>query len=115
MGSHSDADKVEALARLEALAWVLQLGRRYDTQRMNRYAEALAALAQSQTELIKSLTPTAEERSAASIALNGPLYDTFPVRVVRAILERLDRLLSEQPVSWNVGVTVSTTCPRNVT
>ena len=113
MGLRSDADKVEALVRLEALAWVMQLGRRYDTQRMNRYAEALTSLAQSQSELIKSLTPTTEERFDAREALNGSLYETFPVRVVRAVLERLDRLLSEQPVVWNGPITVEHILPQH--
>jgi hypothetical protein len=46
-------------------------------------------------------------------SLRGPLYSKFPVRVVRAILERLDRLLAEQPVAWDGQKTVEHILPQN--
>jgi hypothetical protein len=88
---------VDAWEALERLAWVLQLGRRYDTQRMNRYAEFIRALNSTEDDPLLVLRPTSDEASDAKQALNGPLYDRFPTRVVRAILERLDRLMAEQP------------------
>nr|WP_256469086.1 HNH endonuclease family protein [Bradyrhizobium sp. 146] len=41
------------------------------------------------------------------------IYSRFPVRVVRAILERLDRLLAEQPVAWEGQKTVEHILPQN--
>lgn len=104
---------VEVWSQLEGLAWAMQLARRYDTQRMNRYAEIVAALEGDGTALANALSLTEHERSEAWAALNGPLYETFPVRVVRAILERLDRLLAEQPIAWNGQITVEHILPRN--
>lgn len=101
------------LTKLEGLAWIMQLGRRYDTQRLNRYSEIIHALNQPDPVLEKQLTPTAEENEDAWLALSGPLYSRFPVRVVRAILERLDRLMAEQPVIWEGQKTVEHILPQN--
>jgi hypothetical protein len=49
----------------------------------------------------------------AWVALTGPLYSRFPVRVVRAILERLDRLIAEQPVVWDGQKSVEHILPQN--
>lgn len=109
------AKTVEIWTQLEGLAWAMQLGRRYDTQRMGRYAEIVAALDQDDAAITKALKLTEGERAEAWAALNGPIYDAFPVRVVRAILERLDRLLAEQPIVWNGQITVEHILPQNPT
>jgi hypothetical protein len=109
----ASADLVSILTKLEGLAWIMQLGRRYDTQRMNRYSEIIRALDQADSALESSLIPTAEENADAWISLRGPLYSKFPVRVVRAVLERLDRLLAEQPVAWDGQKTVEHILPQN--
>ncbi|WMT73467.1 DUF262 domain-containing HNH endonuclease family protein [Bradyrhizobium sp. Ash2021] len=101
------------LTKLEGLAWMMQLARRYDTQRLNRYAEIIRALRGLDAKLDACLTPTAEENEDAWLALSGPIYSRFPVRVVRAILERLDRLLAEQPVVWEGQKTVEHILPQN--
>lgn len=104
---------VSVLTKLEGLAWVLQLGRRYDTQRMNRYADIIRALDVSEAVLEASLAATDDENADAWTSLSGALYSRFPVRVVRAILERLDRLLAEQPVVWDGQKTVEHILPQN--
>ncbi len=101
-----------ALARVEGLAWAMQLNKWYDTQRMSLYAKAIESLDQGPESLISSLRLDDRQRRAANETLNGPLYDVFPVRVVRAILERLDRLLAEQPVLWNGQKTVEHILPQ---
>jgi hypothetical protein len=107
------AKLVSILSSLEGLAWIMQLGRRYDTQRMNRYSEIIRALDEPDEKLESSLAPTAEENDDAWLSLRGPLYSRFPVRVVRAVLERLDRLLAEQPVVWDGQKTVEHILPQN--
>ncbi len=109
----STIELVECLERLEGLAWVMQLARRYDTQRMNRYVEVLRGLKVSADSLSAALTLLPDEASEAWQALQGPLYGRFPTRVVRAILERLDRLLAEQPVSWAGQKTVEHILPQS--
>ncbi len=104
---------VKTLGRLEGLAWTMQLTRRYDTQRMNRYVEVLKALKLDDVALDRALSLTDEERNEADNALAGNLYNVFPTRVVRALLERLDRLLSEQPVVWTGTKTVEHILPQN--
>lgn len=101
------------LLKLEGLAWIMQLGRRYDTQRMNRYGEIIGALDGPDAELESKLAPTVEENDDAWSALSGKVYSKFPVRVVRAVLERLDRLLSEQIVVWEGQKTVEHILPQN--
>lgn len=103
---------VSVLERLEGLAWIMQLGRRYDTQRLNRYVSILRALKIDSAEVDKALTPTLEEIADAWSSLNGPLYNRFPTSVVRAILERLDRLMAEQPVVWDGQKTVEHILPQ---
>ncbi|TAY14054.1 DUF262 domain-containing protein [Rhizobium leguminosarum] len=103
----------KTLERLEGLAWTMQLTRRYDTQRMNRYVEVLKTLKGDEATLDTTLALTPEERSEAATALDGALYNMFPTRVVRAILERLDRLMSEQPVVWSGIKTVEHILPQN--
>ncbi|PZA11561.1 DUF262 domain-containing protein [Rhodopseudomonas palustris] len=100
------------LLKLEGLAWIMQLGRRYDTQRMNRYGEIIGALAAPHEELASKLVATAEENDDAWAALSGKIYSKFPVRVTRAVLERLDRLLSEQVVVWIGQKTVEHILPQ---
>lgn len=107
------AQLVEVLINLEGLAWAMQLCRRYDTQRMNRYADALRALNGDWPSATAALELTNEEISEARSALNGPIYTAFPTRVVRAILERLDRLIAEQPVVWDGIKTVEHILPQN--
>lgn len=107
------ASLVQTLAKLEGLAWAMQLARRYDTQRMNRYVEILRALKKEEHELSVALTLTADEISEAWQSLTGPLYSRFPTRVVRAMLERLDRLMAEQPVVWDGQKTVEHILPQN--
>lgn len=104
---------VRTLERLEGLAWAMQLTRRYDTQRMNRYIEILRALKLEEAILDTTMALTVEESSEAATALNASLYHIFPTRVVRAILERLDRLMSEQPVIWSGLKTVEHILPQN--
>ncbi|WP_080964161.1 DUF262 domain-containing protein [Rhodopseudomonas palustris] len=104
---------VSVTTKLEGLAWIMQLGRRYDTQRLNRYADILRALRTADPELDAKLASTLDENEDASAALTGPLYSRFPVRVVRAILERLDRLLAEQPVLWDGQKSVEHILPQN--
>ena len=104
---------VSVLKKLEGVAWIMQLGHRYDTQRLNRYADILRALRSTDSELDARLAPTVEENEDAWLALSGPLYNRFPVRVVRAILERLDRLLAEQPVLWDGQKSVEHILPQN--
>lgn len=104
---------VSVVKKLEGLAWIMQLGRRYDTQRLNRYADILRVLRTADGDLDARLASTAEENEDAWLALNGPLYSRFPVRVVRAILERLDRLLAEQPVVWDGQKSVEHILPQN--
>lgn len=87
----------DLLTRLEALAWAMQLTRRYDTQRMYRYANCLHAIDQGESSE-RALALTSNEAAEALRVLDGPIYEKFPVRVVRALLQRLDRLLAEQPV-----------------
>ena len=72
----------------------MQLGRRYDTQRLNRYSEIIRSLDQPETASDGCLVPATEENEDASLSLSGPLYSKFPIRVVRAVL---DRLMAEQP------------------
>ncbi len=103
---------VKTLERLEGLAWTMQLTRRYDTQRMNRYVEVLKALKLDDVALDFAMSLTDEERNEAASALAGNLYNVFPTRVVRAVLERLDRLLSEQPVYWTGTKTVEHILPQ---
>jgi hypothetical protein len=91
----------------------MQLGRRYDTQRMNRYGEIIGALDGPDAELESKLSPTADENEDAWLSLSGKVYSKFPVRVVRAVLERLDRLLSEQLVVWDGQKTVEHILPQN--
>jgi hypothetical protein len=98
---------------LEGLAWTLQLARRYDTQRMNKYAEFIRALETGKEKALQALIPTRDESKEAMAALSGPLYDRFPTRVVRAMLERLDRLLAEQPVLWTGTKTVEHIFPQD--
>jgi hypothetical protein len=109
----ADERCVETFERLEGLAWTLQLARRYDTQRMNRYAEVLIALVGGLEKARDKLRPTSDEAQDAWQALAGPIYNRFPVRVVRALLERLDRLLAEQPVMWSGLKTVEHILPQN--
>lgn len=109
----ASAELISVLERLEGVAWVMQLGRRYDTQRMNRYAEIIRALEQAGPTLDKLLIPTSQENEDAWNVLSGPLYSRFPTRVVRALLERLDRLLAEQPVVWDGQKTVEHILPQN--
>lgn len=104
---------IYVIRRLEGLAWMMQLSRRYDTQRLNRYAEIIRALRGPDVGLDACLMPNAEENEDAWFALNGSIYSRFPVRVVRAILERLDRLLAEQPVIWDGQKTVEHILPQN--
>ncbi|ABE41166.1 protein of unknown function DUF262 [Rhodopseudomonas palustris BisB5] len=104
---------LSTLVKLEGLAWIMQLGRRYDTQRMNRYGEIIGALGGPDAELESKLVPSVEENDDAWSALSGKLYSKFPVRVVRAVLERLDRLLSEQIVVWDGQKTVEHILPQN--
>lgn len=104
---------VKTLEQLEGLAWTMQLTRRYDTQRMNRYIEVLKALKLDDAAIDSAFVLTEGERSEADIALSGDLYNVFPTRVVRAILERLDRLISEQPVIWPGMKTVEHILPQN--
>lgn len=101
------------LRKLEGLAWAMQLGRRYDTQRMARYGEVIQALDKSEKELNAALEIGNEENEEAWRALNGKLYSRFPVSVVRALLERLDRLLSEQVVVWPGQKTVEHILPQS--
>jgi hypothetical protein len=100
------------LIKLEGLAWIMQLGRRYDTQRMSRYGEIIGALAAPDAELESKLAATVEENDDAWAALSGKIYSKFPVRVTRAVLERLDRLLSEQIVVWEGQKTVEHILPQ---
>ncbi|WP_246767410.1 DUF262 domain-containing protein [Rhizobium leguminosarum] len=104
---------IRTLEGLEGIAWMMQLARRYDTQRMNRYVEILKALNLQPIELEKALELTPEEAREGCEALGGPLYGRFPTRVVRAILERLDRLLGEQPVNWAGQKTVEHILPQS--
>ncbi|MEN5080996.1 DUF262 domain-containing HNH endonuclease family protein [Bosea sp. TWI1241] len=104
---------VQLLERLEGLAWIMQLGRRYDTQRLNRYVSILRGLKLGAGEIEHALTPTGEEIADAWSSLNGPVYGRFPTRVVRAMLERLDRLMAEQPVVWEGQKTVEHILPQN--
>jgi hypothetical protein len=108
----TSARLISILEKLEGLAWAMQLGRRYDTQRLNRYSEIIRALDQPDAALAGCLAPTAEENEDAWLSLSGKLYSRFPVRVVRAILERLDRLLAEQPVIWDGQKTVEHILPQ---
>jgi Protein of unknown function DUF262/Protein of unknown function (DUF1524) len=109
----ASARLVSVLTKLEGLAWIMQLGRRYDTQRLNRYSEIIRSLDQLDAALDACLVPTTEENEDAWLSLSGPLYARFPVRVVRAILERLDRLMAEQPVVWDGQKTVEHILPQN--
>lgn len=104
---------VSALERLEGLAWSMELSRRYDTQRLRRYVDVLNGLENGEQALTNALMLTAAEDTDAWGALGGPLYTTFPTRVVRAMLERLDRLLSEQVVVWDGVKTVEHILPQN--
>lgn len=103
---------LETLEGLEGVAWMMQLSRKYDTQRMNRYVEILKAMNDPE-KLRASLRLTPDEAQEGREALGGALYNKFPTRVVRAILERLDRLLSEQPVEWSGQKTVEHILPQN--
>lgn len=103
---------LETLEGLKGIAWMLQLSRKYDTQRMNRYVEILKAMSDPE-RLQKSLRLTPGEAQEGREALGSALYNKFPTRVVRAILERLDRLLSEQPVDWTGQKTVEHILPQN--
>lgn len=113
LGVYPDQRRIDALEKLEGLAWIMQLARRYDTQRMNRYVGLLQALRVGQPSLTDALRPTADEIAEARQSLGGPIYGRFPTRVVRAILERLDRLLAEQPVVWAGQKTVEHILPQN--
>ena len=90
----SSAKLVSVLTKLDGLAWIMQLGRRYDTQRLNRYSEIIRSLDQPEAASDCCVVPATEENEDASLSLSGPLYSKFPVRVVRAVL---DRLMAEQP------------------
>lgn len=103
---------LETLEGLEGVAWMMQLSRKYDNQRMNRYVEILKAMNDPE-KLRASLRLTPDEAQEGREALGGALYNKFPTRVVRAILERLDRLLSEQPVEWSGQKTVEHILPQN--
>ncbi|TAX97693.1 DUF262 domain-containing protein [Rhizobium leguminosarum] len=103
---------LETLEGLEGVAWMMQLSRKYDNQRMNRYVEILKAMNDPE-KLPASLRLTPDEAQEGREALGGALYNKFPTRVVRAILERLDRLLSEQPVEWSGQKTVEHILPQN--
>lgn len=103
---------VTVLERLEGLAWIMQLGRRYDTQRLNRYVGILRGLKSGMADVDHALNPTADEIADAWSSLNGTLYGRFPTRVVRAMLERLDRLMAEQPVVWDGQKTVEHILPQ---
>ncbi|WEA58645.1 DUF262 domain-containing HNH endonuclease family protein [Rhizobium sp. BJ04] len=103
---------LETLEGLEGVAWMMQLSRKYDTQRMNRYVEILKAMNDPE-KLRASLRLTPDEAQEGREALGGALYNKFPTRVVRAILERLDRLISEQPVEWSGQKTVEHILPQN--
>lgn len=104
---------VSVLTKLEGVAWIMQLGRRYDTERLNRYSDILRTLRTADADLDARLAPTVNENEDAWVALTGPLYSRFPVRVVRAILERLDRLIAEQPVVWDGQKSVEHILPQN--
>ncbi|WP_160012483.1 DUF262 domain-containing protein [Rhizobium sp. 18055] len=106
------AHLLETLEGLEGVAWMMQLSRKYDNQRMNRYVEILKAMNDPE-KLPASLRLTPDEAQEGREALGGALYNKFPTRVVRAILERLDRLLSEQPVEWSGQKTVEHILPQN--
>lgn len=103
---------LETLESLEGVAWMMQLSRKYDNQRMNRYVEILKAMNDPE-KLRASLRLTPDEAQEGREALGGALYNKFPTRVVRAILERLDRLISEQPVEWSGQKTVEHILPQN--
>jgi len=90
----SSAKLVSVLTKLDGLAWIMQLGRGYDTQRLNRYSEIVRSLDQPEAASDGCVVPATEENEDASLSLSGPLYSKFPVRVVRAVL---DRLMAEQP------------------
>ena len=66
---------VRAFERLEGLAWTMQLTKRYDTQRLNHYAEIIKSLDVSEAALDTSFKECmASQRSLAWSNLNGPLY-----------------------------------------
>src|SRR6202030_2609756 len=73
----SSAKPVFVLTKLDGLAWIMQRGRRYDTQRPNRYSEIIRSRDQPEAASDGCLVPD------ASLSLSGPLYSKFPVRVVR--------------------------------
>jgi hypothetical protein len=79
---------------------------------MSRYGEIIGALAAPDAELESKLVATVEENDDAWAALSGKVYSKFPVRVTRAFLERLDRLLSEQIVVWEGQKTVEHILPQ---
>jgi hypothetical protein len=106
------APLLECLEGLEAVAWAMQLARRYDTERMRRYVGVLQALKRDDVLLTEKLRLTSEEAGAAWAALNEPIYGRFPTRIVRAILERLDSLLGEQRVEWSGHKTVEHILPQ---
>lgn len=102
------------LKRIESLAWSMQLSRRYDSQRVSRYSELAAALnANDAAQADRVLTLNANERRDAWAALDGDLYGNFPTNVVRALLERLDRVIAQQPVQWDGIKTVEHILPQN--
>lgn len=104
---------VDIVEKLEGLAWIMQLCRRYDTQRLNKYAEIIRVLRGGSDNLVETFSVTSQENEDAWLALTGAIYSRFPVRVVRAMLERLDRLIAEQPVVWDGPKTVEHILPQS--
>ena len=104
----------ETLRRIEALAWSMQLRRLYDSQRVARYSDVAQAVKSQDASKIKDvLTLDAAEKAGAFAALDGALYGTFPTNVVRALLERLDQVIAQQPVQWTGVKTVEHILPQN--
>ena len=104
----------KTLRRIEALAWSMQLRRLYDSQRVARYSDVAQAVKSQDAKRIKAaLTLDATEKAGAFAALDGALYGTFPTNVVRALLERLDQVIAQQPVQWTGAKTVEHILPQN--
>jgi hypothetical protein len=117
MGAALKLGATEELAKvwqaMEGTAWIMQLCRKYDTERIGKYADFLKSLDQSYAHSIASLKPSKSEAADAKAVLEGDLYGRFPTRVVRALLERLDLLIADQPVSWAGIKTVEHILPQN--
>ena len=62
----SSAKLVSVLTKLDGLAWIMQLGRRYDTQRLNRCSEIIRSLDQPEAASEGCLLPASSVRSADS-------------------------------------------------